>query len=163
MRRLIVLLALAALAAPTSAAASAPESVSGTFAAPPPVPASVHEAGSNCFAEIPGDTFALQGALEGSLVLDFRLHFHSPCSAIAFPAEFHATGTFTGTVTAAGRERAGGFDVVFAGTIDEQPLAQGTLVIRRGTGGLAGIHGVLGLEGIPGVGGTYGGRLHFSP
>ena len=53
-------------------------------------------------------------------------------------------------------------NLVFAGNIDPAGHAQGSLVVIRGTGGLADLHGLLRLEGQSGVGGTYTGTVTFA-
>ena len=93
-------------------------------------------AGGNCFVEL-DDRFVLEGALAG---------------------EFHASGLFTGSATADGVMRAGTVEAVFNGVFRDSQ-AEGKLVLRVGTGGLASLHGVLVLTGTPGVGGTYSGTI----
>jgi hypothetical protein len=147
-------------AAPANAGGP-PDTVSGTFSATSAMPASMREAGGNCFVEVPGDVFHLDGDLEGDLTLDFRLHFHNPCAAI-YPiasAEFHATATFTGSAMVGGTQRSGSFDVAFNGRIDAQGIARGHAAIRHGSGDFEGLRGVLEFEGEPGVGGDYAGRV----
>ena len=156
-------LALAvALAVMAPAASAATVSVSGDFTVGAPSSASQQPLpGGRCLTTLKDVPFFFTtGGLAGSsFTADFEITSqNAPCT---FPPSGQQTfvtrnGIFMGSVAGLG---SGNFTFVFRGTIDPQENARGTLVVERGSGGLAGLHGAVQLSGQSGVGGSYSGTL----
>jgi hypothetical protein len=144
MRRLIVVTLIALALVPGVALAAPPIDAHGTFAFFPDESTFMLTplGPGGCLLEL-GGTYEWYGTLEGSGPAALRIILHRACEDESPPFSSresgHAEGTFTGTV--AGRQ--GSFQYRFDFHPDGQGEAHGTMVLGKGTGGLAGIHGVL--------------------
>lgn len=151
------------------ARAEPPVPAEGVFAVEPlSEPPAVQPAGDGvCFIELE-TTFWLSGTLEGAFTAEFFIIQFAPCDQFG-PQLFIADGTYDGSVDTDSdgeiddADASGSFDFVFVGEIDEAGMAEGDLVIGRGTEELKNLSGRITLAGVAGVGGDYTGRIHFAP
>lgn len=137
--------------------ATQPTAVLGTFDVDILGVPSFEQQGNKCIILLPAQ-FSLSGDLTGYFSSEFKIIHFGSCIE---PAKEHFTtsGTFVGIVGTS----SGTFDFTFHGKIDENSIAQGKMMIKKGTDDLENIHGIIELGGLSGVGGTYKGNVHFDP
>jgi hypothetical protein len=156
MRKLLWVLIAVGLV-PLQVAVARATDVHGTFTVGPPTVISITPHDDECIIVL-DEAFFPVGDLQGTMNSHFRIEHMGPCGQPA-PETFEAQGTFTGSVLG----KTGSFRYTFAGTIDAQGNAQGTVEILplTGTGELAGLRGEITFMGVAGVGGSYSGDVDF--
>jgi hypothetical protein len=155
---LAVILALVVV---TSAGASPPTSVTGSFADTSATLANPRLAGGNTIFDLTATT-VWTGTFTGTGIITGTLIIHADGSA-----NFQDTEIFTGMVNGASGTVT--FNLAGTGTPGTTPgttIYQDTHTITGGTGALANLHGVLTLVGTVPAGlpvATYTGQIHFDP
>ena len=125
---LTTMLCAALLGAPAALAASKKSDASGTIAVTSNVVNSSKQAGGNTKADATAQV-TFSGTLAGTAREDYDSITHADGSV-----RLHGKGFFTGSIGG----RSGTLEYVFRGDADS-----GTIVITKGSGGLAGAHGQL--------------------